>query len=262
MEQRAQALVCSAACGADLLALEAAAGLGMRRCIVLPYTRARFRDTSVVDRPGNWGERFDAMVDTAAASGDPVVLGYAEGDETAYLATNTAILEQAALLAEQLHQTVGAIVVWDGAARGEDDVTAAFLREAQHRGFPVWHVATLWSITELTSYSIRKDIQEKLAAIRTDLDSFSDLEAYALIVSGYRMTEHEFRCCISGFPEPPADRPQWPFLVIEEEMRRERGIESKYIRLSAVLETASRAAFKIWTIPLVFYHVEWVALCA
>jgi hypothetical protein len=143
MEQRAQALVCSAACGADLLALEAAAGLGMRRCIVLPYTRARFRDTSVVDRPGNWGERFDAMVDTAAASGDPVVLGYAEGDETAYLATNTAILEQAALLAEQLHQTVGAIVVWDGAARGEDDVTAAFLREAQHRGFPVWHVATL-----------------------------------------------------------------------------------------------------------------------
>jgi hypothetical protein len=101
----------------------------------------------------------------------------------------------------------------------------------------------------LTSYGIRKDIQEKLAAIRTDLDSFSDLEAYALMVSGYRMTEHEFRRCISGFPEPPADRPQWPFLVIEEEMRRERGIESKYIRLSAVLETASRAAFKIWTIP-------------
>jgi hypothetical protein len=143
MEQQAQVLVCSAACGADLLALEAAAGLGMRRRIVLPYTRTHFRDTSVVDRPGNWGERFDAMVETAAASGDLVVLGYTKADETSYLATNTAILAQAVLLAEQLHQTVGATVVWDGAARGEDDITAAFLREAQHRGFPVWQVATL-----------------------------------------------------------------------------------------------------------------------
>ncbi len=143
LEQQAQAIVCSAACGADLLALEAAQGLGIRRRIVLPYTRARFRETSVVDRPGDWGERFDAMVDAAEVSGDLVVLGYAEGDETAYLATNTAIFEQAAVLAEQLHQTMGAAVVWDGAARGEDDVTAAFLREAQHRGCPVWQVATL-----------------------------------------------------------------------------------------------------------------------
>lgn len=143
MEQQAQALVCSAACGADLLALEAAAGLRIRRRIVLPYTRARFRETSVVDRPGDWGERFDAMVDAVEVSGDLVVLGYAEGDETAYLATNIAIFEQAAVLAEQLHQTMGAAVVWDGVARGEDDVTAAFLREAQHRGFPVWQVATL-----------------------------------------------------------------------------------------------------------------------
>jgi hypothetical protein len=142
-EHQVQALVCSAACGVDLLALEAAAGLGVRRRIVLPYAPARFRATSVVDRPGDWGKCFDAMVDAAEVSGDLVVLGYAEGDETAYLATNTAILEQAARLAEQLHHTVGAAVVWDGAARGEDDVTAAFLREARHQGFPVWQVATL-----------------------------------------------------------------------------------------------------------------------
>jgi hypothetical protein len=147
-EQQALALVCSAACGVDLLALEAAAGLGIRRRIVLPYTRGRFRDTSVVDRGGDWGARFDAMVDAAEASGDLIVLGYAEGAETTYLATNTAILEQAAWLAEQWHHPVGAAVVWDGTARGEDDVTAAFLREAQHRGFPVWHVATLLASSE------------------------------------------------------------------------------------------------------------------
>jgi hypothetical protein len=143
LEQRAQAIVCAAACGADLLALDAAEELGMRRRIMLPYTPARFRETSVIDRPGDWGERFDAIVDAAEASGDLIELGYAEGDEAAYLATNTAIIEQAVFLAEQLHHTVGVAVVWDGAARGEDDVTAAFLREAQRRGLPVWQIPTL-----------------------------------------------------------------------------------------------------------------------
>ena len=143
MEREAQAIVCAAACGVDLLALETAEELSMRRRIVLPYARGRFRETSVVDRPGDWGECFDAIIDAAEVSRDSIVLGYVEGDEATYLATNTAILEQATLLAEQMHDTVGAAVVWDGVARGEDDVTAAFLREAQHRGIPVWQVSTL-----------------------------------------------------------------------------------------------------------------------
>ena len=89
--QQARAVICSAACGADLLALEAAGELGLRRRIVLPFTRARFRETSVVDRPGDWGERFDAILDAVEASGDLVVLGYADGDEAAYRAANAAI---------------------------------------------------------------------------------------------------------------------------------------------------------------------------
>ena len=44
----------------------------------------------------------------------------------------------------------------------------------------------------LTPYGIRKDVQERIAAIRTDLDSFHDVEAYALMTSGYRMAEYEF----------------------------------------------------------------------
>jgi hypothetical protein len=45
----------------------------------------------------------------------------------------------------------------------------------------------------LTRYGISKDIQLDLAGVRTDLDSFSDVEAYALMTSGYRMTEWEFQ---------------------------------------------------------------------
>jgi hypothetical protein len=42
-----------------------------------------------------------------------------------------------------------------------------------------------------TDYGILKEIQERLAAIRTDLDSFCDAEAYALMTSGYRMVDPE-----------------------------------------------------------------------
>ena len=34
-------------------------------------------------------------------------------------------------------------------------------------------------------------MQERLAGLRTDLDSFSDAEAYALMLSGYRMADAE-----------------------------------------------------------------------
>lgn len=44
-----------------------------------------------------------------------------------------------------------------------------------------------------TSYGIDKTVQRQLAAIRTDLDSFGEVEAYALMVSGYRMMEHELK---------------------------------------------------------------------
>ena len=66
----ARALVCSAACGADLLALDAAGELGIRARIVLPFRADRFRETSVLDRPNRefWGSLFDRV--TAAASGD------------------------------------------------------------------------------------------------------------------------------------------------------------------------------------------------
>src|SRR3954470_8602116 len=62
IQERAVAIVCSAACGADILALEEAERLGVGRRIVLPFPANRFRLTSVIDRPGDWGQRFDRLV--------------------------------------------------------------------------------------------------------------------------------------------------------------------------------------------------------
>src|SRR5262245_15369924 len=60
--EAATALVSSAACGADLLALKVAGARRMRRRIVLPFDRARFRATSVIDRPGDWGRLYDRIL--------------------------------------------------------------------------------------------------------------------------------------------------------------------------------------------------------
>ncbi len=43
-----------------------------------------------------------------------------------------------------------------------------------------------------TSYGIDRDIQALLAGIRTDLDAFSEAEAFSLMASGYLMTQREF----------------------------------------------------------------------
>jgi predicted acylesterase/phospholipase RssA len=95
-----------------------------------------------------------------------------------------------------------------------------------------------------TRYGIAKDIQELLAGVRTDLDSFSDVEAFALMTSAYRMTEHEFRYskCVEGFPEPAEDY-QWDFLTVEEGMK---GSGPKYDYLKRQLGASHALAFKVW----------------
>jgi hypothetical protein len=70
----------------------------------------------------------------------------------------------------------------------------------------------------VTDYGMRRDIQRLLAAIRTDLDAFSDIESDALMLSGYQMTEHEIRSlrCFPAprsLPAPPESL--WRFLRVK-----------------------------------------------
>ena len=65
-----------------------------------------------------------------------------------------------------------------------------------------------------TSYGIRKEVQEKLAAIRTDLDSFGEAEAFALMTSGYCMADREFPECVGKLMATNAGRVDWDFLRI------------------------------------------------
>ena len=65
-------LVCSAACGADLIALDLAQKTGLGYLIILPFSVKRFRKSSVVDRPGDWGFLFDQIM--REAPGEALIL--------------------------------------------------------------------------------------------------------------------------------------------------------------------------------------------
>lgn len=141
--EAATGLVSSGACGADLVAQSVAATRRLRRRLVLPFAPDTFRASSVTDRPGDWGPRFDQTVAELQRTGDVVILtGHATGD-AAYGIANGVILDEAATLAREGGTGVLAILVWEGAVRGESDITEAFRKEARQRGYRVEQVMTL-----------------------------------------------------------------------------------------------------------------------
>lgn len=151
-ETGAEALVCSAACGTDLIALDVAEELGIPAAIVLPFDRERFRELSVVDRPGDWGPLFDHHMDVAERRNTVYIMPATDDEGEAYLRTSDAILDLAVRLARNAgngHAGLGngevgevtAVAVWDGASRGPGDVTEAYISEARQRGIPVRELA-------------------------------------------------------------------------------------------------------------------------
>jgi hypothetical protein len=140
--ENVEALVCSAACGADLVALDAARRIGIRWRIVLPFGRERFRRTSVVDRPGEWGALYDEVVAQAQARGDLVELEEGGGtDDDAYMRATGIIVSEALAMAGKGHAI--AIAVWEGKARAGGDATAALFEHPRAAMMKKLEVRTL-----------------------------------------------------------------------------------------------------------------------
>ncbi|MGA7624494.1 MAG: hypothetical protein WCA91_13045 [Candidatus Acidiferrales bacterium] len=141
-EHKPQALVCSAANGADLLALAVACELGIYREIMLPFPPDVFRELSVTDRPGNWGWRFDRVITDEGRQQITCLNTPAKG-EAAYIVANQAILDRAASLGCEKNQAVWAVIVWNAASRGGQDVTLSFRDAAQTAGMRIIEVPTI-----------------------------------------------------------------------------------------------------------------------
>jgi hypothetical protein len=143
----AAAIVASGASGTDLLGLEIAHREGLPYYIVLPFARRRFREVAVADRPGDWPQIFDEVIEHARRATRLKVLPASEDRHQDFVRTNEWILKQAQQVARQFPPPPGqppvvAVVVWDGRSRGPRDTTAAFLDLAGHYGLPVYEVLT------------------------------------------------------------------------------------------------------------------------
>lgn len=94
-----------------------------------------------------------------------------------------------------------------------------------------------YMIEDLLKYGVLRDVQILLSEIRTDLDSFNDIEAYALMYSGYTQTNYEFNKNgnenIEGY--------DWDFLKIQEYLT----IPAKADKIKKILISGRKLAFKV-----------------
>ena len=126
IEEGVDVLVCSAARGADLLALDVAGGIGLRRVVVLPFGEREFRATSVAKEGTEWGDLYDRIIGDVRQRGDLIVN---DPQDATYKEANDRILDEARTLAQGRKPL--AVVVWEGRPRAGRDTSAAFKRAAE-----------------------------------------------------------------------------------------------------------------------------------
>jgi predicted acylesterase/phospholipase RssA len=99
-------------------------------------------------------------------------------------------------------------------------------------------------------YGILRSLQNYMSATRTDLDSFSDAEAYALMTSGYLMAEQCARIELRGTVEDErldaASDPSWEFLTVRDELTKTAS--KAHDRLERILKASHAKAFKVFRI--------------
>ncbi|WP_152127079.1 hypothetical protein [Rudanella paleaurantiibacter] len=140
-------LICSGACGSDLIALSVARSLDIKRELLLPYSVEIFRRESVTDRPGNWGELFDQIVQELTLNKSITILNFDERDPQTYFKTNEKLVEKAIIISKKqsinyLHNTIG-LIVWEGRSYGTNDTTNNFKKVAINQGLIIEEILTI-----------------------------------------------------------------------------------------------------------------------
>lgn len=127
----------SAACGSDILFLEALLETARKAVVVLPYSIEEFRKSSVdVVRDGNWNERFDRVLQAA----DQVIFASSEGllnPNISLRYCNRYLRGLAQLRGAHLDTAVVGIAVWDSTSDRQPGGTTETVLEWKEIGFPV-----------------------------------------------------------------------------------------------------------------------------
>ncbi len=129
----------SAACGADILCLEAARALGCETHIVLPFPAAEFRRSSVDFAGGNWGERFEQAL--GVADSVTVASDHRAGSSSAsFEYANLIVTGMGALRAETLDTSLRGLAVLDPRFKAIAGGAASLVAQWEQRGMAVDHI--------------------------------------------------------------------------------------------------------------------------
>lgn len=127
----------SAACGADILFLEAIGARQGRTNVVLPYARQQFVEDSVAVVPGgDWETRFARALE----AGSEVVVATAQrfaSGAVFYEYANLLLLGLASLHAKMLDTELVPLVLWDGATGDGAGGTATIVEQWRRFGYQV-----------------------------------------------------------------------------------------------------------------------------
>lgn len=110
-----------------------------------------------------------------------------------------------------------------------------------------------------TTYGVDRKIQKRLSEVRTDLDTFTEVEAYALMASGYLMADHQLQDLNkahkaaglggnwAGFDVGAPRRNDWPFARLLPVMAADPEGSDRRARDLALQLGVSRMLFgKVW----------------
>ncbi|MES2894061.1 MAG: patatin-like phospholipase family protein [Bacteroidota bacterium] len=95
------------------------------------------------------------------------------------------------------------------------------------------------STADLTKYGLLRNVQTLLSEVRTDLDSFNNTEAYALMYSGYQQINYE-RCRLHN-EDAISSETDWDFMQVQDFVTQ----PDKAVDIQKLLVAAKKIPFKI-----------------
>jgi class 3 adenylate cyclase/tetratricopeptide (TPR) repeat protein len=126
----------SAACGSDILFLEAVLDAGGEICVVLPYEKNQFVEDSVNFAGGDWAARMERVLSRAAhvviASTQKLEIG-----AVSYDYANQIVFGLARIRARQLETKLTPLAVWDGSKGDGPGGTASVIERWRGLGHKV-----------------------------------------------------------------------------------------------------------------------------
>ncbi len=86
------------------------------------------------------------------------------------------------------------------------------------------------------------EIQQSLSKLRTDLDSFNEVECQALMLSGYLMTKKKLRAGVAELRREPVAERNWEFLRVKPLVKK----DAVHRDVARLLDIGEKRAFKVW----------------